>query len=180
MRFVLNLGIVVLFALAIPLSSSAHCPLCTIGAGAVATGALFLGVKHAVVGVFLGAFAAALGWWVGSRISRNYIPHQNAAIAVASWVATILPLKPLLKNYVPLFIAWFGEYGSLFNRTYILDAFLVGSIVGGIIVLTSPALSRQVTRMRGGAVIPFQGVSITFLLLFIAALVFQFFLWTSY
>ena len=39
----------------------AHCPLCTVGAGAAAAGAIWLGVSKVVVALFIGGFAMSMG-----------------------------------------------------------------------------------------------------------------------
>ena len=42
---------------------SAHFPLCTIGAGAAAGAAVWLGVSKVVVALFIGGFAMSMGMW---------------------------------------------------------------------------------------------------------------------
>ncbi len=73
---------------------------------------------------------------------------------------------PLAKGFYPLQITLFGDYGSLFNRMYLVNLFLFGSILGGLIVCITPWLSNKVTIKRGKT-FPFQGVILTFLILLI-------------
>jgi len=154
----------------------AHCPLCTLGAGAVAVGASLLGVKSAVIGVFLGAFGLALGLWFSRAIRKNFIPFQEWILGIGSFLATILPLRFLMQDYGSIYISLSGDYGSLLNRTYIWDKFLIGSIVGGLLLAIAPWISAVLTRSRQGITLPFQGIGITFSLLIMAAFMIQFLL----
>jgi len=95
----------------------AHCPLCTIGAAAAAGGASLLGVKNIVIGIFIGAFAASIGLWVSRVIKKKYVPFQDALIVLFSFVATVIPMMPIITGFYPLYISLAGEYGSLLNRT---------------------------------------------------------------
>ncbi|HIH13155.1 MAG: hypothetical protein QT02_C0004G0052 [archaeon GW2011_AR9] len=153
-------GVVALMLLGSATGVQAHCPLCTIGAGAAAGGALWLGVDLLVVALFVGGFAASTGWWISRLIKKEYIRHQKMLIIIASFILTIVPLIPLFEGITPLYISWFGEYGSWFNRTYLLNTFLLGSIVGGAFVSLTPYLSQKMTSWRRKQ-IPFQGIIIT-------------------
>lgn len=162
----------VLTLLTIP-SISAHCPLCTIGAAAVAGGAYYLGVKTIVIGVFIGAFAASTGWWVSNMLKKQYLRLQRPIIVVLSFALTIFPLLSLFPQIgsVPLWL--FGDYGSLFNRVYIFNTFLVGSIGGLTIVAAAPWVSQRLSHLREGKLIPFQGVMLTLCLLIIIGTLLQ-------
>mgnify|MGYP006929334256 CR=1 FL=1 len=52
---------------------SAHCPLCTIGAGAAAGAAIWLGISKVVVAMFIGAFAMSMGMWFSRIIKKQSI-----------------------------------------------------------------------------------------------------------
>lgn len=151
---------------------NAHCPLCTAGAAAAAGGAAWLGVNNAVIGIFMGAFAVSMGWWVSRLIKKQYVPFQMALIILFSFATTILPLLPLITGFYPLYISIGGEYGSLFNRTYLVNLFLAGSIIGGVIVCITPWLSKKISDMRGKA-LPYQGITLTFTLLAFAGILVQ-------
>ena len=58
---------------------SAHCPLCTIGAGAAAAGAVWLGVSKVVVALFLGGFAMSMGMWFARVLDKKkrFIRYQR-------------------------------------------------------------------------------------------------------
>ena len=157
-------------ALALP-AVYAHCPLCTIGAAAAAGGAAYFGVNQAAIGVFIGAFAVSTGWWV-SRMLKEYVPRQRELLIGLSFLLTIIPIMAILTDFTPIYVSLIGQYGGLLNRTYLLNLFLVGSIVGGAVVCMAPWVSERVTQLRGRR-IPYQGVTLTFLLLFMTAGVLQ-------
>lgn len=156
-------------------AASAHCPLCTIGAGAVALGAVSLGLSTFSVGVFIGAFGLALGLWFGRLIAekRYYWRYQTPAIGIISFLITVLPLEGLFYDAASIYISMTGGYGSLLNRTYYIDKFLAGSIIGAVILFISPALSRILTRMRKGRMLPYQGIVLTLVILLLASTIFE-------
>jgi len=152
----------------------AHCPLCTVGAAAAAGGAAYLGVDKAVIGIFLGAFAVSTGWWIARMIKKQFIPYQLPALVVFSFLSTILPVIPLLKDIHPWYVAIAGPYGSLLHSTYVIDWFVIGAIVGGAIVCITPWLSQRLTKLRKGKFIPYQGIILTFVLLLLSGIIVQF------
>lgn len=156
-----------------PIPTLAHCPLCTAGAGIVAIGAYWFGVKAITIGITIGALATAMSLWFGKLVKKKYFPYQEGAIVLTSWFLTVLPLRMTLGDYVSWYVNWSGDYGSIFNRTYVLNLFLVGSIIGTLVILSAPYLSRFVTNLRGGKQIPFQGIGITFLLIIAISIIFQ-------
>ncbi len=156
-------------ALALPLVR-AHCPLCTVGAGAAAAGAMYLGVSTIVIGLFIGAFAISTGYWISKLIKKQYFPYQNIALILASFLLTIIPIMPLIPGFTPWYISWFGEYGSIFNRTYLLNNFVVGSIIGASIVSLTPSISKKISDYRN-TTIAFQGVILTLLSLIITGVI---------
>jgi len=162
--------------LALPLTAKmvyAHCPLCTAGAAAAAGGAMWLGVNNAAIGVFIGAFAVSMGWWLSKFIKRQYVPLQRSIIILLSFITTILPLLPLLADKQGFYLSLIGDYGSLLNRTYLIDLFLVGIIIGGFIVSIAPWLSKKIAELRNGRAMPYQGIILTFALLIIAGVAVQ-------
>lgn len=163
------------FSLALVKSAYAHCPLCTVGAAAAAGGAAWLGVSKIVIGVFIGAFAVSIGWWVSNLIKKQYVPFQRPLIILFSFVTTIFPLlgMEVMRSNYPLLVSFFGDYGSLLNRTYILNLFLIGSVIGGFIVSLTPWLSRKITIIRDGKMIPYQGILLTFALLIVSSAIIE-------
>lgn len=150
-----------LFTIILTPAVSAHCPLCTVGAGAAAAGAVWLGVSKIVVALFIGAFAMSMGMWFSKIPKKQYIPFQKTAIIIAVFLTTVLPLSPIFSAIGPLYIPFVGDYGL----TYAINYSLVSSLFGGGIVLISPAISAKITKLRRGKIIPFQGVALTLTML---------------
>lgn len=150
----------------------AHCPLCTIGAAAAVGGAAWLGVNKVVIGLFIGAFAVSTGWWFSKLIKKQYIPGQKILIILFSFIATVVPLLSIISEIYPIYISLMGNYGSLLNRTYLVNLPLIGSIVGGAIVSSTPWLSSKITKLRGKTY-PFQGIILTFAIVAIVAIFIQ-------
>ena len=149
---------------------SAHCPLCTIGAGVAGAGAIWLGVSKVVVALFIGAFAMSMGMWFSKIPKKRYMPFQKTAIITIVFLTTVLPLIPLFKAIGPLYLSFVGEYGA----TYAVNYSLASSFLGGLIVFISPSLSKSLTKMRKEKTIPFQGTILTLSLLIIFGILIQF------
>lgn len=151
---------------------NAHCPLCTAGIAAVAGSATYFGVSKTVIALFVGAFGVSTGLWVARSIKKEYSRFQKWGIIVGSFVLTVVPFSSLLYVLYPLQISLTGEYGSLLNRTYLLNASLVSSIVGGLIVAMVPLVSNKITDVRDRHV-PFQGIGLTLIALVVAGVIIQ-------
>ncbi|MBI4142198.1 hypothetical protein HY484_04695 [Candidatus Woesearchaeota archaeon] len=150
----------------------AHCPLCTAGIMAVAGGATYFGVNKTVIALFVGAFAVSTGLWDARSIKKKYVCFQKSLIVLSSFALTVVPLLSLLYVMYPLQVSLAGGYGSLLNRTYLLNASLFSSIFGGFIVAVAPWLSNKITNLRGTH-LPFQGVGLTLLMLVVVSVVIQ-------
>ena len=150
----------------------AMCPLCTAGAAVAAGGAVWLGVKAQVIGIFIGAFAISTGWWTSKLVKKQYVPYQRLLLILILFLATVIPFIPFMTPLYPMYISIAGDYGSLLNRTYAVNLFLAGSIVGGIITSLTPWLSDKITKLRRKQ-IPFQGISLTFILLMVIGTIIQ-------
>lgn len=151
-------------------SVSAHCPLCTVGVGAAAAGAAWLGVSKVVIGLLIGAFAMSMGMWFAKIPKKRYLPFQKTFIISAIFITTILPLLPIFSAIGPLYLPFIGEYG----KTLAINYSLVSSFFGGTITFVSPSLNKKIKEKRNGRGVPFQGIILTFALLAIASLVIQF------
>jgi len=151
----------------------AHCPLCTGGAAAAAGAAALLGVNYGAIGVFLGAFAAALGLWIPRLIKKSYLPYQQQLVFGAVYLSTLLPLIPFTRDYGSIYVSWGDDYGSLTNRTYLINWFIIGAVLGSIIIWLSPFISAKIIKLRQGKSIRFQGLAITFSLLLITGTLIQ-------
>lgn len=167
------IGILAILAF-IPGVAKAHCPLCTAGAGVLAIGATYLGVSAAVVGVLIGAFALALGFWIARLVKKQYIKRQQPVLVTLIFISTVIPIMPLIREYRPINLYLIGEYGSLLNRTYMFNLFVIGALIGAGIMYISPTVSEWVKNQRRGKLIPYQGIIITFILLAGVSLLIQF------
>jgi len=147
----------------------AHCPLCVVGAGAAGAAAMWLGVNKVVVALFLGAFAMSMGMWFARIIKKKYIPLQNFIIVALIFFTTVLPLMPLFKALGPLYFSFIGDYGT----TYVFNYSLAGSFFGGLIVLSTPSISKAITKKRNYKTFPFQGTLLTLALLIIVGILIQ-------
>lgn len=159
-----------------PQTASAHCPLCVVGAGGAALLAKWLGVSTLSLGLFIGAFAIAVGYWFARLLARKFKKRSiylGTAIVIFSFFSTVLPILSMMPGYTTISIFWGGEYGSIFNRTYLINLFFVGSVIGGLYMILSPRISRALTKLRKNRTLPFQGIIITFLLLLITAVIFE-------
>jgi len=147
----------------------AHCPLCVVGAGAAGAAAMWLGVSQVVVALFIGAFAMSMGMWFAKIIKKKYIPLQNFLIVAIIFFTTVLPLMPLFKALGPLYLSFIGDYGT----TYIFNYSLASSFLGGLIVLSTPLISKSITKKRNNKTFPFQGTLLTLVLLIIIGVLIQ-------
>ena len=170
---ILFLFIALLFFLFSANSVNAHCPLCTAAIGVTAIGASWLGVNKIVIGLFVGALAMSMGMWFSRIIKKKYIPFQKFIIVTGIFLLTVLPLSSITKSIYPFYISIFGDYGSLLNRTYIIDLSLIAGIIGGIIVYISPAISKKIKELRNGKGISYQTIAINIILLAIIAIIIQ-------
>lgn len=155
--------------LLLPFSVKAHCPLCTIGVAAAAGGAAYLGVHVAVIGLFVGAFAVSTGWWASRWLKKQCVPFQKTLIIVAAFLLTVIPILPLIESSYPLYIPWLGVYGT----TLVVNSALVTSLLGGLVVAGAPSLSKKISGLREGKMIPFQGVLLTLALLAVVGVLIQ-------
>lgn len=164
-----TISMLLIFSVFLSKFVSAHCPLCTIGAGAAAAGAVWLGVSKVVVALFMGGFAMSMGMWFSRIIQKQYIKFQKIIIVIVVFLTTLLPLMPLFTAIGPLYLSFLGTYGT----TYAVNYSLGSSLLGGLIVFISPALSRNLSKLRRGKIIPYQGVIITLSLLVITGGIIQ-------
>lgn len=163
--------ILIVFLLA-PLPAYAHCPLCTIGAGAITLLAIKLGISSIIIGLFIGAFSVALGSWLGRSIKKQYIPYQRWILEIFFYLTIVLPLIRFSDEYTSLYISVTGDYGSPLNRVYLFNLFLIGSILGAIAVMASPFISKAITKKRQKT-LPYQGLIVTFSTLAIISIILE-------
>jgi len=152
----------------IPKIASAHCPLCTAGAGALAILAASLGVSSIVVGVLIGAFSLALGLWLSGMVKKEYVRFQKHILTILIFLGTAIPIMPFIEHYAPFYVPFIGEYGT----TYTVNLYILGVIIGALIMFVAPYISAFITKTRSKQV-PFQGITITISLLVITSVIIQ-------
>lgn len=157
----------------LPKVASAHCPLCTAGAGALAVFAASVGISTMVVGVMIGGFALALSTWIAKLPKKQYIPLQYHILILVVFLGTIIPIMPFIIEYRPLYVQLMGEYGGWLHNTYAINLFVAGSILGALLMFAGPFVSKGLTRLRDGRIIPYQGITISLLLLIIASVIIE-------
>jgi hypothetical protein len=65
-------------------------------------------------------------------------------------------------------VPFIGEYGT----TYTINLYVLGVIVGSLLMLLAPLVSRLVATLRGGHA-PFQGILITLTMLVAVSVIIQ-------
>ena len=151
-----------------PSLAHAHCPLCTAGAGILAVVAASLGVPALIISTLLGGFALAMGLWIAPLITKKYFRYQDAVLAWLIYLSTVVPLWPLLREYKTLYAPYIGF--DKYAEKIPVDVYIVGVILGALVLLVAPSISKKVTALKGEQLIPFQGIAITFILLVVAPL----------
>ena len=169
-KYLIPLSIFTLISAFVPKVASAHCPLCTAGAGALAILAASLGVSSVVVGVLIGAFALALSLWISGMVKKQYIPYQKHILTAVIFLGTVIPIMPFIEHYAPFYVPFMGEYGT----TYTINLYIFGVVIGSFIMFVAPFLSKLVTKFRSKQV-PFQGISIAIVLLVAMSVIIQLF-----
>lgn len=170
MKIKILLATLIIFLIAQPVL--AHCPLCTLGAGTAALGASYLGISAMAVGVWLGAFALALGFWMAKILKRKFIPFQDKIVASFTFVSTVFPLLPLMRDDGSVYVSWAGDYGTLLNRTYVFNKFAVGAAIGATIMYFAPSISKKITEWRNKK-LPYQSMITIFSALAIVSLLIE-------
>jgi hypothetical protein len=168
-KYLIPLSVLSLIPAFMPKVALAHCPLCTVGAGALVVLAASLGVSSVVVGVLIGAFALALSLWLSGMVKKQYILYQKHILTAFIFLGTVVPIMPFIQHYAPFYVPFMGEYGT----TYTINLYIFGVVIGSLIMFVAPFLSNLVTKVRSKQV-PFQGISIAVGLLVIVSLIIQF------
>lgn len=173
MKKLLLIAVTIAFAPLAPVRVNAHCPLCTGGAAAAAAAAAYFGVRYGSIAVLLGGFSVALGLWLAHKPKKEYVEYQSKLLFWVIYLSTIIPFYAMFKgDYVSRYVSFGGDYGSFTNRTYLIDLFIIGSLLGSLIVYFAPRLSQALTEKRGKS-FRFQGLLINFALLIIGGAIMQ-------
>lgn len=165
----LLLLLIPVFLLLFSSSVYAHCPLCTGAIALAAASASYYGIDTALIGIFVGAFAVSTGLWVGRKIKKEYIKFQLPLIALSSFLLTVVPLIYIDGGTVIFNFFVFGEPGTLFNNTYLIDKIIFGSVLGGIALYAGFRIHLYIKNIKDRVLFPFQGIFISLAAIAIAA-----------
>ncbi len=170
-KITLSILSVIIFMIISAIPVHAHCPLCT---GAVAAGAVtakYLGLDISIVGLLVGAFGISTGLWFGKKIKKEFFKFQLYAVAVLSFLLTVVPLRFISTDNIYLPLLLFGEPGSILNKIYWIDKLIFGSIIGGLLTFMGYWLHNYIKKVKGKVLFPYQGIAITVGLLFATGLI---------
>ncbi len=150
--------------LSFPALANPACAVCTVAVGAFLEISRKLGVDDTVVGVWFGALLMLIAFWLIKFCSgRKWSFKGLNILLVILTFATMIPIYTL--DYIP--------YGS---RTILgVDAFLLSTIVGALIIWSTDILYRRMKEKNGGhAHFPFEKVVIPVVSLLLASVIFYF------
>ncbi len=154
-----------------PTSAHAHCPLCTLGAGLIAGTAAYMGVDVLVVGVVIGGFSWLLGRWFAKTLSGRigkFVAAQDLLLSAIIYLTIVIPIRMGIEKYISFYLSLAGDYGTLLNRTYVINSFLLGSVIGLLAVVFALPVSNLISKIRGES-LRFQGMAMTLLILILTA-----------
>src|SRR3989344_1815747 len=144
----------------LPKLVSAHCPLCTVAAGAGIGVARWIGFDDSIVGLFLGAFIVSMGLWFNNLLKKRKvnIPSQGFLIVFASFLFTVVPLylTGIIRNFE--IVKSLPELSMLGLGVFGIDKLLLGIIVGILAVGASFSLSEYIKKKNGKVLLPYQGI----------------------
>ncbi|WP_408956449.1 hypothetical protein [Natroniella sp. ANB-PHB2] len=159
--------LLILFVFSMP--AFAHCPLCTLGIGFLVVMANKLGVDLVVIGLFAGAFSLSLGMFISRKIVKQN-KYMFTILTISSFLLMIIPLSKF--SGVDVAIS-FDFLEGMTNGTYLIDRFVLGSIIGAIVLLSSTALHKKIKEVKGRVFIPFQIIILSMSLLIVTATIMQ-------
>lgn len=173
MKKLIFAGILLAF-IAIPLVS-AHCPLCTIAAGAGVGIARAYGLSDSIVGLFLGAFAASSALWMNKMLKKKVnLPYQELLFMIASFLLIAIPLylsgiiinSEIVKSNSDYSMFGLGFFG--------IDKLMGGIIIGTLAIWLVFRFSDYIKKKNGKVLWPYQGLSLMILVLLILTEIFYF------
>lgn len=141
------------------------CPVCTIAIGAALPITRRLGVPDAVLGLWMGAFLAIMGYWIIKFMNRRgwRFFGRNALVLTLS-VATIGFAYLGAVRYSPC------TYLGFLN----IDPLLMGTIIGALIFILTEKLYEWMKQKNGGhAHFPFEKVVLPIVALALAGAAFM-------
>ena len=136
-----------LSSLIIP-SAYAHCPVCTaaVGTGVIVT--RFYGVDDLIVGLWIGAFIASTALWFGKKIKEGKTTSLEDAILI------ILALLITVNGF---YLGGLMGHSMMFG----IDRLLLGMILGSVLLPASIYLSKEIKKIKGKVILPYQTILVT-------------------
>ncbi|MBI3397337.1 hypothetical protein HY045_02575, partial [Candidatus Woesebacteria bacterium] len=141
--------------LILPTGVSAHCPLCVAGAGIGLSVARFFGIDDSISGIWLGAFLAAVSFWIDTSLSKK-IKHflvrpltYVAMFAVTIW--SIYAFNDIATSNFKFFLLN-KHAGSVLG----MDKLIFGMVTGGIVFYLVDLVNSFIIRRNGKVLFPFQ------------------------
>jgi len=121
--------------------ASAFCPVCAAGAVVGLGISRYLGVDDSITGIWIGGLLIMLGMWTVAWLKKRY---SNLA---EWWQATVF-LGYYLVVLGPLW--WLGKIGHPLNHLWGIDKFVLGVIVGTLIVVLAMKLHYWLKMKNSG------------------------------
>lgn len=138
-----------------PVSASAHCPLCVAGAGVGLSVARFLGIDDSISGIWLGAFLAAISFWMDASISKklkHFLVRPLTYIAmftVTIW--SIYAFNDISTNNLKFFLI--NKHSGLILG---MDKLIFGMVTGGVVFYLVDIINGLIIKKNGKVLFPFQ------------------------
>ena len=126
--------------------ASAHCPLCTAGAGAGLALSRWLGIDDSISGIWIAAFLGATALWGAYALKKKYIPYQETVIYLAVFGLTIWSFYQFkLVN----------EHAGLIMG---VPKLTFGIVSGGVVFYLVELTNKLVRKTRGKVLFPYQPI----------------------
>lgn len=139
------------FTLLVPASTSAVCPVCTIGVVAGLGLSRWLGVDDTISGIWIGALLISLTGWTVNWFKSKKIEFKGIAI-VTALIYYALVVAPLY---------WKEIIGHPFNTLWGIDKLILGIAFGTVIFLIAVLIYEVMKKKNNGhAHYPFEKIVI--------------------
>jgi hypothetical protein len=153
-------------ALALPLSSFAQCPVCTVAVAGGVGLCRVLGISDLISGTWIGALLVLMIMWTLKWLDKKNIKFKFRRLSVI-FLFYFLTIAPLY---------WSHFIGLAGNKLWGIDKLVFGIMVGTIGFLIAYNFENKFLRNKnqGKAYFPFQKVVVPVAFLVILSLLFQF------
>lgn len=124
----------------------AHCPLCTVGAGAGLALSRWLGIDDSISGIWIAALLGATSLWFANSLKKKYLPYQNYFIywfVLLTTIGSFYAFK-LVDEHAGLIV---GVPKAIF-----------GIASGGLVFYLVDLLNIYIRKYKGKVLFPYQGI----------------------